>query len=91
VLPEKLATLSRDKEILEILFYTLYYVLYGGHGKIGYVAPKGACAAASYLIKFDGNQEVLSFPGFHRIFFYGDYKRQLMELCRLFNFEAQVV
>jgi len=54
------------------------------------VPPSGGCVV-SVKVKFDGNQEVLSFPGFHQIFFYGDYKRQLVEFCRLFNFEAQVV
>ncbi len=54
------------------------------------VPPSGGCVV-SVKVKFDGDQEVLSFPGFHQIFFYGDYKRQLVEFCRLFNFEAQVV
>jgi len=30
-------------------------------------------------------------PGFHQLFFYGDYKRHLIEFCRLFNIEAEVV
>jgi hypothetical protein len=54
------------------------------------VPPSGGCVV-SVKVKFDGNQEVLSFPGFHQIFFYGDYKRQVVEFCQLFNFEAQVV
>lgn len=54
------------------------------------VPPSGGCVV-SVKVKFDGNQEVLSFPGFHQIFFYGDYKRQLVEFCRLLNFEAQIV
>lgn len=54
------------------------------------VPPAGGCVV-SVRVKFDGDQEVLSFPGFHQVFFYGDYKRQLVEFCRLFNFEAQVV
>jgi len=54
------------------------------------VPPAGGCVV-SVRVKFDGEQEVLSFPGFHQVFFYGDYKRQLVEFCRLFNFEAQVV
>jgi hypothetical protein len=33
---------------------------------------------------------VLSFPGFQQIFFYGDYKQQLTDFCRLFDFEAEV-
>lgn len=54
------------------------------------VPPAGGCVV-QVVVKFDGDQEVLSFPGFHQVFFYGDYKRQLVEFCRLFNFEAQVV
>lgn len=54
------------------------------------VPPSGGCVV-SVRVKFDGNQPVLSFPGFHQVFFYGDYKRHLVEFCRLFNFEAQVV
>ncbi|MFH1882121.1 MAG: hypothetical protein ABIL62_05350, partial [Planctomycetota bacterium] len=54
------------------------------------VPPAGGCVV-SVRVRFDGDQEVLSFPGFHQVFFYGDYQRQLVEFCRLFNFEAQVV
>ncbi len=54
------------------------------------VPPSGGCVV-SVKIKFDGNQEVLSFPGFHQIFFYGDYKDQLREFCQLFGLEARVV
>ena len=54
------------------------------------VPPSGGCVV-SVRVKFDGDQPVLSFPGFHQIFFYGDYKQQLVEFCQLFNLEAQVV
>lgn len=54
------------------------------------VPPSGGCVV-SVRVKFDGNQPVLSFPGFHQIFFYGDYKQHLVEFCRLFSLEAQVV
>ena len=54
------------------------------------VPPSGGCVV-SVRVKFDGEQPVLSFPGFHQIFFYGDYKRQLVEFCQLFGLEAQVV
>ncbi len=54
------------------------------------VPPSGGCVV-SVRVKFDGDQPVLSFPGFHQIFFYGDYKQQLVEFCRLFGLEAQVV
>ena len=54
------------------------------------VPPSGGCVV-SVRVKFDGDQPVLSFPGFHQIFFYGDYKRHLVEFCRLFGLESQVV
>lgn len=54
------------------------------------VPPNGGCVV-SVKVKFDGDQDVLTFPGFHQIFFYGDYKQQLLEFCQLFNLEARVV
>jgi len=54
------------------------------------VPPSGGCVV-SVKIKFDGEQDVLSFPGFHQIFFYGDYKEQLRDFCQLYGLEAQVV
>jgi len=54
------------------------------------VPPSGGCVV-SVKLKFDGDQEVLSFPGFHQIFFYGDYKDEVRDFCRLFDLEAQVV
>lgn len=53
------------------------------------VPPAGGCVV-SVRVKFDGNYPVLSFPGFHQVFFYGDYKRHLAEFCQLFNLEAEV-
>jgi hypothetical protein len=54
------------------------------------VPPSGGCVV-SVKVKFDGGQEVLSFPGFHQIFFYGDYKDDLRDFCQLFNLQPQVV
>jgi len=54
------------------------------------VPPAGGCVV-SVKVKFDGNQEVLSFPGFHQVFFYGDYKDQMRDFCQLCKFEAQIV
>ncbi|MBL7189919.1 MAG: hypothetical protein ISS70_26615 [Phycisphaerae bacterium] len=54
------------------------------------VPPSGGCVV-SVKVKFDGNQEVLSFPGFHQIFFYGDYKHQMKDFCQLCKFDAQIV
>jgi L-fucose isomerase-like protein len=54
------------------------------------VPPSGGCVV-SVKVKFDGDQEVLSFPGFHQIFFYGDYEHQVRDFCQLCGFKAQVV
>jgi len=54
------------------------------------VPPSGGCVV-SVKVKFDGDQEVLSFPGFHHIWFYGDYKDQMKDFCQLCKFDAQVV
>jgi len=44
--------------------------------------PAGGCVV-SVMVKFDGDQNVLSFPGFHQLFFYGDYGKQLTAFSRL--------
>lgn len=53
------------------------------------VPPSGGCVV-SVKIKFDGGQEVLNFPGFHQIFFYGDYKHQVRDFCQLCGFKVQI-
>jgi hypothetical protein len=54
------------------------------------VPPSGGCVV-SVKVKFDGHQEVLSFPGFHQIFFYGDYADQMKDFCQLNKFKYQIV
>ncbi len=54
------------------------------------VPPSGGCVVAVTL-KLDGVSEVLDYPGFHQIFFYGDYKRELCAYCRLFDIRPMVV
>ena len=54
------------------------------------VPPAGGCVV-SVRVKFDGGHDVLDFPGMHQVFFYGDYKRQLREFCKLFSLEEWVV
>lgn len=54
------------------------------------VPPAGGCVV-SVMVKMDGDSPVLSFPGFHQLFFYGDFKQHLIEFCRLYGFNAQVV
>ncbi|MFC2126464.1 hypothetical protein ACFLU5_16870 [Bacteroidota bacterium] len=53
------------------------------------VPPSGGCVV-SVKVKFDRGHEVLSFPGFHQLFFYGDYKNELEDFCKLYNFDATI-
>ncbi len=54
------------------------------------VPPAGGCVV-SVMVKFDGVTNVLAYPGFHQIFFYGDFKRELVQFCRLFGIQPVVV
>ena len=54
------------------------------------VPPAGGCVV-SVMVKFDGVTDVLAYPGFHQIFFYGDFKEQLVQFCRLFEIDPMVV
>ena len=54
------------------------------------VPPSGGCVV-SVSLKLDGVSDLLAYPGFHQIFFYGDYKKELEGYCKLFGLRAQVV
>jgi hypothetical protein len=54
------------------------------------VPPSGGCVV-SVKVKFDDDQNVLSYPGFHQLFFYGNYKNELEDFCKLYNFKPVVV
>ncbi|MBM3335416.1 hypothetical protein FJY63_12210 [Candidatus Sumerlaeota bacterium] len=54
------------------------------------VPPSGGCVV-SVLLKLDNVTEFLNYPGFHQLFFYGDYKKELRAFCQLFGIEARVV
>ncbi len=54
------------------------------------VPPSGGCVVA-VSVKLDGVDEYLAYPGFHQIFFYGDYKKQLRAYCKLFGITPRVV
>jgi len=54
------------------------------------VPPAGGCVI-SVMVKFDGVEDVLAYPGFHQVFFYGNYRQHLVDFCRLFKLTAQVV
>jgi hypothetical protein len=50
------------------------------------VPPHGGCVV-SVMVKLDTEPRLLSYPGFHQLFFYGDYKRELLACCQLFNMQ----
>ncbi len=54
------------------------------------VPPAGGCVV-SVMVRFDGVEDVLAYPGFHQVFFYGDFKEKLRDYCRLFKIEPQLV
>ncbi len=54
------------------------------------VPPAGGCVVA-VMVKLDGVTDVLAYPGFHHIFFYGDYKDHLRWYCQLFGIKPMVV
>jgi hypothetical protein len=52
--------------------------------------PAGGCVV-SVKARFDGGSKVLSFPGFHQLFFLGDKKRELLAFGQLYNIATRVV
>ena len=54
------------------------------------IPPSGGCVV-SVKVKFDSHQEVLSFPGFHQLFFYGDYGEEMKDFSRLNGLKTRVV
>ena len=46
------------------------------------VPPAGGCVV-SVMLKMDGTPNLLTFPGFHQLFFYGDFKKHLLAYCQL--------
>ena len=53
------------------------------------VPPAGGCVIC-VQVKFDGGSDVLTFPGFHQLFFYGDFKKHLVQFARLYNLQPVV-
>lgn len=54
------------------------------------VPPAGGCVVAVAL-KLDGMTEPLSYPGFHQLFFYGDYEQELKNYCGLAGIKPVVI
>ncbi len=53
------------------------------------VPPAGGCVV-SVMFQLNNVNDVLAFPGFHQLFFYGDYKDQLAQYCHLMNIEPVI-
>jgi hypothetical protein len=53
------------------------------------VPPHGGCVV-SVMLKLDTQPDLLSYPGFHQLFFYGDFKKDLLAYCRLFGIQPVV-
>jgi hypothetical protein len=54
------------------------------------IPPSGGCVVAP-MVKLDNVSEMLDYPGFHQIFFYGDYKKELKSYCQLYKIRPIVV
>lgn len=54
------------------------------------VPPAGGCVV-SVLAQLEGVEDYLDYPGFHQLFFYGDFKKELRAYGRLTGLEMQVV
>ena len=48
------------------------------------VPPAGGCVV-SVMLKLDTKPDLLTYPGFHQLFFYGDFKKELQAYCQLFG------
>jgi hypothetical protein len=46
------------------------------------VPPAGGCVV-SVMVRMDGQPDLLAYPGFHQLFFYGDFRKELLAYCRL--------
>ena len=53
------------------------------------VPPHGGCVV-SVMLKLDTQPDLLSYPGFHQLFFYGDFKNELLAYCKLFGLQPLV-
>jgi hypothetical protein len=54
------------------------------------VPPAGGCVT-SVMVKFDGVDDVLAYPGFHQLFVYGNHKDALVDFARLQKIDPVVV
>lgn len=53
------------------------------------VPPHGGCVV-SVMLKLDTQPDLLAYPGFHQLFFYGDFKNELLAYCKLCGLQPVV-
>ena len=53
------------------------------------VPPAGGCVV-SVMLKLDTQPDLLSYPGFHHLFFYGDFKKELLAYCQLHRIDPLI-
>jgi len=54
------------------------------------VPPSGGCVV-SVMVKLENVSDPLDYPGFHQIFFYGGYEKELKGYCQLFGIKPNVI
>jgi hypothetical protein len=54
------------------------------------IPPSGGCVVAP-MVQLDNVTEMLNYPGFHQIFFYGDFKKELKSYCKLYGIKPILV
>jgi hypothetical protein len=54
------------------------------------VPPDGGCAV-SVMVRLDGERDLLAYPDFHQLFFYGDYEKEILDYCKLFGIQGAAV
>lgn len=52
--------------------------------------PAGGCVV-SVMVELGWVKDLLDYPGFHQIFFYGDHKRDLSAFAQLYGIERVLV
>jgi len=53
------------------------------------VPPSGGCVV-SVMVKLDGAPYLLTYPGFHQLFVCGNFKKELLDYCKLFGIQPLV-
>ena len=54
------------------------------------IPPAGGCVVAP-MVKLQGVESYLDYPGFHQMFFYGDHKQELKHFSQLYGITPEVI